>query len=345
MTGAAGTTRKAHRDPTLNARVTGRIPLVYREGPSSSEDRPPFVRAASGLSNYREYLIAIQDDANWLALIDGEEVRSLPLPRGADGARLFDKSHGNEHDKVDLEACVVMPRGQGFELVAFGSGTGQSSEWILHARCTDPKAGEAEADSPAFEARFCGASDFYESLRHQRDFSGGRVNIEGAVGLDGGRILLLQRGNCPPDKGDPVDATAIVAWSELEAYLDEKSPPPPLHEVQRYDLGSLDGVRLTFSDAEDLGDGRILYSASAEDVDSGRIAGSVLGVLEADGSGRWCEIVGEDGQPFTGKIEGLTVHPSDRGAVRFVIDDDDDGVPSDLFLAELGGSFLARGAG
>ena len=332
--------REALQDSSLSARVIKRIPLVYCEGASRAEDRPPFVRAASGLGAWREYLIAVQDDANWLALIDSDRtVRALPLPRGPDGARIFDDEHGNARDKVDLEACVVLPREKGFELVAFGSGTGAGTEWILRATCDQPGA----APDIGFEARFCGASDFFASLRQNQQFSGGRVNIEGAVALDADRIMLLQRGNAPQGEGEPVDATAELSWRDLCAHLHEGAPPPALKQVRPYDLGELNGVRLTFSDAEKLEGGGILYSASAEDAESGRIVGSVLGVIDTDGAARWCKIVGEDGAAFTSKIEGLTIDARTADTVCFVIDDDDAHAPSELFLAKLGGGFLGAG--
>jgi hypothetical protein len=121
-----------------------------------------------------------------------------------------------------------------------------------------------------------------------------------------------------------VDATAEISWAALCAHLaaPAKVPPPPLRNVRAYDLGELDGVRLTFSDAEHLGGGRILYSASAENPETGEIAGSVLGVIEGDGSARWTELTGKDGAPFRGKIEGLTRDTKDSRKIHFVIDDD-----------------------
>jgi len=44
-----------------------------------------------------------------------------------------------------------------------------------------------------------------------------------------------------------------------------------------------------------------------------------------------------DGGPFTGKIEGLSRDLRDSQRIHFVIDDDDETVPSDLFVAVLDG--------
>jgi hypothetical protein len=72
------------------------------------------------------------------------------------------------------------------------------------------------------------------------------------------------------------------------------------------------------------------------------VSGSVLGLIEPGRSTRWTEIACEDGSPFKSKIEGLTLVPGEGQKVRFVIDDDDEGAPSQIFEAELSGTFELR---
>lgn len=341
------------RTPALKAQVTARRPMVYEEGPCKVEDRPPHVRAASGLSAFNEYIAVIQDDANWLALIDiDEKVTAVPLPPGPSGARLFSKSRGNRKDKYDLEACITIPGTEGHELIGFSSGSRTGRDWILRVRevpaalrSSSPAKPGLEQIGSAFGAEFLDAQPFYNSMRSNFDFCGAGLNIEGAVTLDDKRILLFQRGNAKRT-GDlePVDATAELSWAALCAHLaaPDRVAPPALSDVRVYELGSLDGVRLTFSDAELLPRGRILFSASAEDEGTGRIAGSVLGVIEADGSALWTELLDEKGQAFQGKIEGLTLDLRNASKVHFVIDDDDEDVPSEMFEAVLSGAFFGR---
>ena len=326
--------------------------MVYAEGACDVEDRPAYVRAASGLSAFNEYIAVIQDDANWLALVDvNERITAVPLPPGPNGARLFSKSRGNKKDKFDLEACITVPGSAGHELVGFSSGSRIGREWILRVREVRPSAHllagavPSEQIAAAFDAEFLEAAPFYQSLRSKSEFAGAGLNIEGAITLDDDRILLFQRGNAKPHNGlDPVDATAELSWAALCAHLTapHEVEPPAITDVTSYELGRLDGVRLTFSDAEYLGADRILFSASAEEESTGRIAGSVLGVIEADGSAHWAELLDEDGQPFRGKIEGLTRNLQEPTKVHFVIDDDDETIPSELFEATLSSSFLER---
>jgi len=344
---------EARRDGALAARVLRQQPLRYRDGASADEDRPAHVRAASGITAYREYLVIIQDDANWLALLDADgDVHPLPLPPGPEsGQRVFSKRRGNKHEKFDLEACVTLPGSAGPELIAFGSGSHEGREWIL--RLHEGETFEASLSEQASHAElglsvtaeFVACRRFYDALRDTTAFAGAGLNIEGAVPLGGNTIRLFQRGNAPARDGlSPVDATGDVAWAALAAHLAEPArvPPPEVTGIRRYDLGSLDGVRLTFSDAEHLGEGRILYSASAEHPESGEIVGSALGVLEADGEARWTAVTDASGGDFEGKIEGLSLSPGDPGLVHFVTDDDDEDAPSVLYTVRLNDAFFTR---
>lgn len=346
---------RANADPKLKARVTGSRAMIYEEGASIQEDRPAHVRAASGMSAFREYLAVIQDDANWLALIDGDQrVVAVPLPPSPHGARVFSEQRGNKQEKYDLEACITVPFEGGHELIGFSSGSRRGCEWILRVSdsgpSTDRKGDEVPENALAgdLQASFLEAAPFYDSMRANAAFCGAGLNIEGALTLDDDRIVLFQRGNAQPRDGLlPVDATAEVSWAALGRHLadPQKVPPPLLRNIRTYDLGRLEDVRLTFSDAEHLGEGRVLYSASAEDADSDRIAGSVLGVIEADGAARWAELIDLDGSPFEGKIEGLTRDIRDGRKIHFVIDDDDEAVPSKIYEALLSETFFSsRGA-
>lgn len=327
---------RAVEEPRWSARIVARREMTYRDGPSDEDDRPPHVRAASGLSAFREQLAVIQDDANWLALIDADQqVTAVPLPPSPAGDRVFSKTRGNQDDKYDLEACVTVTSGGTCELVGFSSGSRREREWVLRVR--------EEGKAGALKAEFVPAPAFYAALRDHKAFSGAGLNIEGALSVHGTIIRLFQRGNAEPCDGlKPIDSTADFSWDALCEHLSDpdRHPPPALDNVRTYELGTLGGVRLTFSDAEHIGDDRVLFSASAEDPETGDISGSVLGIIEADGSARWTHLSDEQGRPFTGKIEGLTLDQQDRAKVYFVIDDDDEDTPSRIFHAVVSEQML-----
>lgn len=326
-------TAPAHHDNRLSARIVRRTALHYKEGVDDDADRPPHVRAASSLATFEEHLAIIQDDTSYLALVDADsrEVYSVALPASDDGDRVFDADRGNRHKKLDLEACTVVPDSDGERLIAFGSGSSENREWVLGVRY---RGGKPEVDLQD-------ASALYTYLRGVADFAGSGLNVEGAVFVGKSTLRLFQRGNSQAsDTAGPVDATADFHWPELDAWLrdPEHVALPELRNIVQYELGEMEGIRLTFSDAELRADGAVLFSASAEARDdSDHIAGSVLGVIDADGAARWSLLHDEDGALFRGKIEGLALSRNDDNHLYFVIDDDNADEPSVMFEARLEG--------
>jgi hypothetical protein len=292
-----------------------------------------------------EYIAVIQDDANWLALIGADEiVTAIPLPPSPKGDRVFSKNRGNKGDKYDLEACISIASETGAELIGFSSGSRLERAWVLRVRekgSVEPEPLKADLAS-RLTAEFIDASSFYQSMRDTASFSGAGLNIEGALTVDNDLIRLFQRGNaksCGPLQ--PVDSTADISWLALREHLENPgAPPPALGNIRNYDLGQLGDVRLTFSDAEHLGAGRVLFSASAEHPQSGEIVGSVLGLLDASGEASWTELIGLDGDTFPGKIEGLTTDWRHPRKIHFVVDDDDEDAPSEIFEAVLSDRFF-----
>jgi hypothetical protein len=328
---------EAVEDPMLTARVVSRTPLLYAAGADPEADRPGHVRAGSSLAWVDGRLAVVQDDANFVALVDPDTLRAeaVHLPAGHEGRRQFDERRGTKEYKLDLEACVAVPGEGGDVLLAFGSGSSPRREQV--AVLEGWAAGE-----PTVALR--DASALYALLRGAADFAGSELNVEGAVWMDG-RVRLFGRGNGAA-RGDilPVDATCDLEWEALRAYLRDPAaaPPPEPRGVVRYRLGSVDGLRLGFTDAARAG-GRFLFCASAEDspdaTRDGRVAGSALGVFDDGGGVRWTLLRGEDGEVFTGKVEGLAIPPGSRGRAWVVVDRDDPDAPSDLCSVELGGGW------
>jgi hypothetical protein len=350
--------RHAHAtpDPQLQARIQNCIPLRYRDGADASIDRPAHVRAGSSLARVGEELVVVQDDALFLALIEPSSglARGVPLPAGKGGVRLFDDGRGNKNRKLDLEACVAVPdldSPHGAEmLLAFGSGSKAPRERVVMARLGS--AGESARET----VRVFEAPDLYALLRGAADFAGSDMNIEGAVFMDG-TVRLFNRGNGKARRGLlPVDATIDFAWPDLHAHL-HGGPVPEVGNITQHDLGTLDGQRLSFTDAalwrvdshgvdshgvDSHGSEAILFSSAAELSDDattdGTVAGSALGVMKVDGSGaRWAPLLGADGAAFPGKIEGVMPATGDESTVWVVVDTDDYSRPSELCEVLLSG--------
>lgn len=319
------------RDPALTATVLARAPLQYTDGASAALDRPAHVRAGSSLSWFGDRLALVQDDANFVALIDpcDGHVNALSLPAGEGGLRQFDDLRGNKRFKFDLEACLTIPASDGDLLLAFGSGSKQNRESIIKVAAN----GEIELTQ---------ATTLYRRLRTTKAFSGSELNLEGAVFTDGW-VRFFNRGNGEARDGlSPVDATCDVLWAELEAYLNapEHFDAPELHRIVQYDLGTLGGVRLTFTDATVTNRG-LLYAASAENspdaVSDGSVSGSAIGIIENSGQCRWTELRNVDGGLCCAKVEGICAVRNVEGRFYLAIDADDPARPSELLEVALSG--------
>lgn len=319
------------RDPSLSATLLSRRELFYAEGADATQDRPAHVRAGSSLAWFRGKLAVIQDDANFIALIDpvGGEADTLALPEGEGGLRQFDDLRGNKCFKLDLEACFSVSLPDGDWLLALGSGSSERRESVALV-------------DPAGRARLIQASGLYARLRAEKAFSGGEMNIEGAVCVDG-RVRLFNRGNGAWRDGEPPrNASCDMAWPEFWAYLQdpERQPVPPLLDIARYGLGELRGAALTFTDAAATEFG-LLYTASAEAspdaVSDGVVTGSAIGILGRQRSGRWIELRDTEGRLVLEKIEGLCPAQSRDGVLYVVVDADDPARPSLLCEVALRG--------
>jgi hypothetical protein len=343
MTSETATRVLATPDPSLGAQVVRRVPLLYLGGAAHASDQPAHVRAGSGLARIGDRLVVVQDDANFLAIIDPAtgEARAVPLPPGDDGQRQFDDRRGNKHLKLDLEACFVAPDDGGESIVvAVGSGSTNRREHIVTAR------GLAD-DAAAITMHH--AASLYAALRADPDFAPGEMNVEGAVYVDG-VVRLFGRGNGAARDDQPsLNTTCELEWAALRHYLADPGARPAPHptRIVQYNLGQLDGLALGFTDATAALDapGLTLFCAAAEDspdvTRDGRVAGSTIGVLEAGGRARWTLLRDAQGGPFEAKVEGVLAIAGDPGRLYAVIDQDDPDTPSELCEVELTGPWFS----
>jgi len=330
----------ARYDQRLEARVVARHALLYGSGADEALDRPAYVRAASSIVRIGNRLAIVQDDANFIALLDpnAREVLAVVLPAGHQGRRQFDDLRGTKRFKLDLEACTVIDGPAGPRLLAFGSGSTAAREHIV---VVDDATGEAPLIS------LIDASRLYAGLRAATAFAGSELNIEGAT-VVGDALRLFQRGNGAPRGAlQPVDATCDLPLAQLGDYLaDQDREPPVPANITQYELGSVAGCRLTFTDAT-RAPGGLLYAASAEAspdaVSDGPVAGSALGVLAEHEPPRWALLGDIEGNLFGGKVEGATLDGDDPYKVYVVVDSDDPTLPGELCVVRLSGPWFTPG--
>lgn len=261
--------------------------------------------AASGLVGHGGLLYVVADDQLWLSVHRGEDgasLRRVPLFPG----ELPADPPARKKAKPDLEALALLPgAGGAARLLVLGSGS------------TPRRCGGAVVDlTPEGDVAAVTPLDLsalYGPLRAR--FA--ELNIEGAA-VVGGRLWLLQRGN------GPARDNAVIGV-ELEALLSGRRDGL-LDAVRGVALGDLGGVALGFTDGAPLPDGRLLFSAAAEQspdtYHDGACAGSVLGVLDPEaGTVDWMERLETD-EPL--KIEGVHAAPGSDGVLVYLVADADD---------------------
>lgn len=270
------------------------------------------VSAASGLVALPDRLCLVADDETFLAVyaLDG-----TPMPR----IPLFADALPNDHAerkrrKPDLEAVALLNDGR---ILALGSGSAAARR---RGALLDPTRDTV--------ARAINIGPLYDRLAREVP----ELNIEGAA-VSGDALWLLQRGN----GSSRFNACIELGLSEIVAALDatESIDADVVRSVTHVDLGELDGVPLSFTDAIAAPGGGLIFSAAAEDTNDtyqdGPCAGSVIGVL-ADG--RVMQFVRVD--PSL-KLEGIAL-TGDRGSrptLWLVADPDDREKRASLYRAEL----------
>jgi hypothetical protein len=313
--------------------VLRRTPLAYDEMVDGRRVRTP-VRSASSLTRTTLGVAVAQDDANFVALFDefGAPLRTFPLTAGAGGHRHFDGRRGRKEHKLDLESAVSLTGPRGETLLQFGSGSTTRREHIAIL---------SGLDGSGPEVSLVHVPLLYHALRNATPFAGSELNIEGAVRI-GDSVRLFSRGNGAV-RGElkPVNASCDIRASALLAHLQDPvgvAPPEPGNVIQ-YELGSLDGIPLGFTDVASWKD-VVYYTAAAEDSPDtfrdGRVCGSVMGAIAAAGA-RWVPITDPSSVIFAAKVEGLLPSSSGPPVFLVVVDPDHPDAQSELCTVELRG--------
>jgi hypothetical protein len=241
---------------------------------ASQAGRPRHLSAASGLVSAGRYVYVIADDELHLGVFRKQGRAPGALVRLRPG-RLPSRKKDRKRRKPDFEAIVALPPFQSFPagaLFVLGSGSRTSrSKGVLVAL-------DAQGSIDG-RSRVVDLAPLYAAFEPAFD----ELNIEAAF-LDGDRLALLQRGN----KGDARNARIRVALPPLLAALGTDTPLPrsALLDITPFELGTIAGVPLCFTDAAALPRGGFAFTAVAEDTDDsyadGACAGSAIGIIAAD---------------------------------------------------------------
>ena len=289
----------------------------------SDPGRPAHVSAASGVVQRADFVYVIGDDELFLAVFEVSTGAPGRLERVLSGDLSSERSARKEA-KPDLEGLTVLPPSEDHPhgaLLGLGSGS-------TPARDRGFVWGLAADGSLEGRVREIDLGPLYSVVREQVE----ELNIEGAAVM-GDQLWLLQRGNS--EAGTNVVVELALAGAMGSLMRDRAVAAPDLEGVRAYDLGELDGAKLTFSDASPLGDELLVFTASAETskntYEDGAIRGSVVGTIDGGGEVRRLRTIDR-----AYKVEG--VHATvDTGVMTltFVCDQDDPNVASPLLSATM----------
>lgn len=284
----------------------------------SGPDRPAHVSAASGVVRRGDFVYVIGDDELHVGVfsLSSREPGRLRRVLGGD---LPDDGGERSSVKPDLEALTVLPPFEDHPYGALlGLGSGSAPERDRGFVCALAADGSIAGDPDELSL-----APLYKLLREQV----AELNVEGAATM-GDSLWLLHRGNSQEGSNLVVELSLEQLMRSLRDDLCLEAEE--LENVRRYDLGDIDGVELTFSDATPIADQLLVFTASAEAEDGG-IRGSVLGTLGLDGSVNRLRTIDR-----RWKVEG--VHAAiDTGVLDclFVCDQDDPEAPAPLLSATM----------
>jgi hypothetical protein len=305
--------------PPLTLSVLRELHLEAAPGPG----RPAHISSASGVVRRGGFIYVIGDDHLQLGVFHLSKEAPGELRRALSG-ELSPDHDKRKKEKPDLEALTVLPpfAGRPFgSLLGLGSGSNPLRErgfvWGLGAD------GSLEGDPVELDL-----SRLYGRLRERAP----ELNIEGAAAL-GDRLWLFHRGNTE-------QGLNIVAEVPLDAFIGGVRGGGRIEcedmRTRAYELGDLDGVPLTFSDATPLADELVVFTASAEPGSDphgadGEIRGSVVGLIDGDGRVERLRTIDR-----RWKVEGVYASIDARVIdFLFVCDQDDPAAPSPLLSAAM----------
>jgi hypothetical protein len=292
--------------------------LDLREPPDGG--MPAHIASASGVVRRGDFVYVIGDDLLQVAIF-GLAAGGPGESRKVFTGDLPDDQKERKKQKPDLEALTALPPVEGVPSGALlGLGSGSSPGRDRGFLCPFAPDG-----SLAGEPRTLDLHPIYDALRGELD---GAINIEGAA-VFRDCLWLFHRGN----EGNAPNAIAEIELADLSQTLatDLVLDAAELRALRAYELGELDGVGVSFSDASTLLEDLIAFTASAEGEDDGDIRGSVVGTIDASGQVHRLRSIDR-----RWKVEG--VHAAvDTGVIDllFVCDQDDPGVASPLLSATM----------
>ncbi len=291
--------------------------------------RSSFLSAASGLVRAGSFLYVIADDEHHLAVFNEDGKAPGEVLRLFEGELPIEEKP-RKKVKPDLEALTLLPAD--FQpphgaLLAIPSGSKPH-------RCTGALVPLDDRGAVGAGPALINLTHVYAALERRC----GPLNIEGAA-VFGPTLYLLNRGNKKHRNN------TLIAL-ELSAFLDSVTTGTTMDDSALLstcplDLGDLNGVPLTPTDATMLASGHLLFTAAAEGTDSsfedGACHGSAVGIMDLSG-----KILFLENANTKRKLEGIDARVEGEHVNMLLVNDEDSHTqPSELQRAAI--LFSGRG--
>jgi hypothetical protein len=290
---------------------------------ATTAGQPLHLSAASGLVCVHSFIYVVADDELHLGVFSKANSEPGHLIRLFDGA-LPDSKSIRKKQKPDLEALLLLPAfGKYHQGALLALGSGSTPNRRLGALLGLDAQGAVHGPPSVVDL---------SPILAPLDDEFAALNIEGAVCV-GEELRLFQRGNKRHTEN------AIIRF-KLSALLDllgsGRTAAIKPFDIIAFDLGQIEGIPLSFTDAVALPDGDMVFSAVAEDTgdsyNDGPCVGAAIGVTGNDGTLRClhrldppCKVEGVDA-----KVDGDVVR------LLLVTDADDANIPASLLSATMG---------
>jgi hypothetical protein len=308
------------------------VPELLRELDVHLHDHPhgkAWLSAASGLICAGDHAYVIADDEHHLGTFPLHSVSQPGKPEALVLIRIFEgdlPENKKQRKKVkpDIESLSMLPPFPPYPygaLLAMGSG----SRPTRYQAVLMPFDAEGNLLDDKIKLDL---ESLYAPLQVHFD----DLNIEGAF-VTGGEFHLLQRGN----KSGGHSARITYSWQAIAEWLIRAhSEPPAATSIDNFDLGKIDGVPLSITDAAALHAGSWVFCAVAENTEDsyhdGACMGSMIGVVNA--KGKLEQQFRLQGNP---KVEGIAVVDTEGSQLQLLLvtDADDPKIASQLLRVVL----------
>lgn len=289
---------------------------------STQANRHPHLSAASGLVKVGPWLYVMADDELHLGQFSLAGNNPGQLHRCFDG-ELPVEYEERKVEKPDIEVLTLIPEFNNSSsptLLALGSGSKKNR----HRGAIIPLNQQGGISG---QPTIIGLEHFYDFLKKEV----GKLNIEGAAVVRD-HLFLFQRGN----KKNKLNASIRLSTEDFyRILLQPHKKQEPHIKITPHDLGQIDQVPLCFTDATALGDGSIIFTASAENTSDsyldGACMGSAIGMINHQG-----ELVLLETIDKKVKVEGIEADEIENTIELLLVTDADNAEhPAQLYSASV----------